>query len=349
MDNWRITGHEWAVQGLERSLSAGRLAHAHLFTGPHAIGKTTLARALAQALECTGTVRPCGKCPACQKVAHNLHPDVLVVEGVPPRFDFDQDPPPPPRASDRERRTLRIRQIRDAEHWLSRSPFQGRHKILILRRFEEAEEAAANAFLKTLEEPPSYARLILTARDATLLLPTIVSRCQVLSLRPLPLESVEAALAGGWQVDPGKARLLARLSGGRLGWAARAHADPSIWDLRVTHLDELATTLAEGRAERLTRAGELAKDAEGLPELLEEWVDWWRDVVLIQSGKAARIKNADRERLLQDHAQRLTLEQVSAALAETRATMRRLEQNANTRLALEVLLLKLPSLPRLPQ
>ena len=164
-NDWGIIGHAWAVNALARGIAADRAAHAYLFTGPHAIGKTTLARALAQTLECTADHRPCGKCLACQKIARDRHPDVQVIEGVPPRYDFDKDPPPPPRASDSERRTLRIKQIRDLEHTVSRAPFEGRWRIVILRCFEEAEEAAANAFLKTLEEPPSHTRLILTARE----------------------------------------------------------------------------------------------------------------------------------------------------------------------------------------
>jgi len=339
---WQVIGYDWIVRALARSLAVDRVAHAYLFTGPHSIGKTTLARAFAQALECTQDVRPCGVCAACQKIARNRHPDVQVVEGVPPRYDFEKDAPPPPRANDWERRTLRIRQIRDIEHFVARAPFEGRWKIVILRRFEEAEDPAANAFLKTLEEPPSHTRLILTARDASLLLPTIASRCQVFALRPLALEQIEAALIERGQVDPEKARLLARLSSGRIGWAIRASSDPSMLDTRHEYLDALDGVLNEGRAERLTRAGDLAKETETLPELLEQWIGWWRDVLLIQNGDRARVTNIDREARLNDQATRYPLAQVQGALKSLRATSRYLSQNGNARLAMEVLLLNLP-------
>lgn len=344
VDKWGVIGHEWAVRGLAHSLAANRVAHAYLFTGPHAIGKTTLARTLAQVLECTGDRPPCGECPACQKIARNRHPDVRIVEGVPPRYDFDKDPPPPPRLNDRERRTLRIRQIRDLEHDLSRAPFEGRWKIVILRRFEEAEDPAANAFLKTLEEPPAHAKLILTARDASLLLPTIASRCQVLALRPLPIDQVQAALIERWQVDSEAARLLARLSGGRLGWAVRASADRLLLESRNTRLDILSRVLSEGRAERLSRAGDLSRDSEKdkLPELLEEWLGWWRDVLLVQNGDGARITNVDRAETLRKHAAAFTPAQVDSALVQIRLTAQYLYQNVNARLAIEVLLLNLP-------
>lgn len=340
--NWQVIGHTWAVQGLARSLAEDRAAHAYLLTGPHGIGKTTLARALAQVFECTGPNPPCGVCRACQAIERNRHPDVQIIEGVPPRYDFDKDPPAPPRTTDRERRTVRIRQIRDLAHSISRAPFEGRWKIAILRRFEEAEDEAANALLKTLEEPPAHARLILTARDAGLVLPTITSRCQVLALRPVPLAEIEAALVEKWHVDPGQARLLAHLSVGRIGWAIRASADTSLLETRAHALDALDAILAEGRAERLMRAGDLAKNAERLPELLEEWTGWWRDVLLVHSGDFGRATNVDREARLREDASRFSLEQVEGALQALRSTGQYLNQNANARLALEVLLLGLP-------
>jgi DNA polymerase-3 subunit delta' len=345
--NWPVIGHEWAVGALAHSLETDRVAHAYLITGPHAIGKTTLARAWAQALECTGTPRPCGVCASCRQIARDRHPDVQVVEGVPVGYKFDEkQPPPPPRANDREPRILKVDQIRAIQYGLSRSPFQGRWKIVIVRRFEEAQEEAANAFLKTLEEPPPYVCLILTARDSSLLLPTIVSRCQALALRPLPPVQVETALQERWHVsDPSFAHLLARLSTGRLGWAVRASQDHStLLDNRRAHLDALDTVLHQGRAERLTYAEDLVKEKEALPELLEYWLGWWRDLLWIQNGDSSRITNIDREETLRDQAARLSRIQVQEALKAIRSTLRHLEQNANTRLAIGVLLLKLPAL-----
>lgn len=342
---WGVIGHRGTVHGLARSLAADRVAHAYLFTGPHAIGKTTLARAFAQALQCRGADPPCGECASCYRIARDRHPDVQVVEGVPVGYKFDgKSPPPPRRANDRERRILKIDQIRAVQHDVSRLPFEGRWKIILLRRFEEANEEAANALLKTLEEPPAHTRLLLTARDASLLPPTITSRCQVFALRPLALGEVETALSERWHVEPPLAHLLARLSGGRLGWAVRASANPALLMARGAHLDALDLVLREGRAERLTRAGDLAKDVDELPELLELWLGWWRDVLLMhaQRGDGARITNVDREDLLREHAARFTLEEAQGALKTVRATARYLTQNVNPRLALEILLLNLP-------
>lgn len=342
LPNWNIISHEWAVRALASSIAADRAAHAYLLTGVHGIGKSTLARTFAQALQCARENRPCGECNSCQKIARGSHPDVRMVEGVPVGFKFDERTPVPPRTNDRERRILKIEQIRVLQRDLSLSPFEGRYKVVILRRFEEANEEASNAFLKTLEEPPSHVQIVLTARDASLLLPTIISRCQVLALRPLPAEIIESALVERWKVDKKTARLLARLSAGQLGWAVRASADPSLMDARTEHIDELIATLSEGRSERLQRAEKIAGDSEELPAVLELWLGWWRDVLLAQNGDGARITNVDREKLVREQAERFSLQETHRALKSVRETARYLMQNVNARLAMENLLLGLP-------
>ncbi len=340
--NWNIISHEWAVRALDHSIAVNHVAHAYLLTGIHGIGKTTLARTFAQALECTRENPPCFECNACQKIARSSHPDVRIIEGVPVGFKFDERTPVPPRTNDRERRILKIEQIRVLQRDLALSPFEGRYKVVILRRFEEANEEASNAFLKTLEEPPSHVRIVLTARDASLLLPTIISRCQVLALRPLPTEVIVSALVTRWKADKKPARLLAKLSAGQLGWAVRASADPSLVNARNVYLDELMAGLREGRAERLQRAEKIASDSEELPSVLELWLGWWRDVLLIQNGDSTRITNVDREEALRAQAEQFSLQEVHHALKSVRATARYLMQNVNARLAMENLLLGLP-------
>ncbi|MBI5653441.1 MAG: DNA polymerase III subunit delta' [Chloroflexi bacterium] len=342
LSSWNVIGHTWAVRALAQSIATDHIAHAYLFTGAHAIGKTTLARALAKALQCANEARPCGACPACIKIARDRHPDVQISEGVPVGWKFDEkSPPPPPRANDVERRILKIDQIRAIQHTVSRAPFEGRWKIMILRRFEEANEEAQNAFLKTLEEPPSHTRIILTVRDPNLILPTIASRCQVLPLRPLAHAEIENALVEKWNVAREHARLLARLSGGRLGWAVRASADNALLDTRRAHLDELDEILREHRAERFTRADKLAK-RDDILQTLDQWQGWWRDVLLMQSGDDSRVVNVDRDQTLREHASRFSFNQIEGALTAVRASARQLNQNVNTRLALEVLMLNLP-------
>ncbi len=164
------------------------------------------------------------------------------------------------------------------------------------------------------------------------------------ALRPLAPAQIETALIERSNAAPERARLLARLSAGRLGWAVRANENPARLDARNQQLDELSAALNEGRAERLRRAEPLSKKSEDLPELLETWLGWWRDVLLVQNGDEARITNVDRLNELRDQSNRVTVKQAQSTLQAVRATARYLTQNVNARLALEVLLLNLPGL-----
>jgi DNA polymerase-3 subunit delta' len=356
---WGIIGHTWAIESLEHAIRTRRNAHAFLITGPHSVGKTTLARALAKRLLClqndapasqtalfgeTAQIEPpCNACRACVKTAKGVNPDVMLLEGVPSRDFYNKfGSTAPPRASDREKRAVLVDQMRDMEKWLSTSPFESKFKIGIVRRFEDANEEAQNAFLKTLEEPPAHAVLILTAQDAGLLLPTIVSRCQPLTLRPLAIETVERALVEKWNVSESDAQLLARISGGRLGWAVRALTTPKLLETRREALDALHALVREGRAERITRAEGLAKQSAELPQLFETWQTWWRDVLLLSQNENARVTNVDYAAPLTQHAQQFTIAEIQRALDATRTAARQLGQNANARLVTEVLVLRLP-------
>jgi DNA polymerase-3 subunit delta' len=320
---WQVVGHKWAVDLLNRALASGRVAHAYLLTGPPQIGKRSLALNFAQALNCLDEEKPCGQCLACRKIAHGSHPDVQLIEG--------------------EKGTLKIDQMRTLRHEAALSPLEGRWKVYIIRQMEQATAEAANCLLKTLEEPPAHVILLLTASQADALLPTIVSRCQVLNLRPLANETVQRALQEQWGVDAERARLLARLSGGRLGWAVAASQNDTILARREKHLDEMMELMGQGRVERLEYAQQLSRNPEAAPELLHLWLNWWRDLLLAASESSAGIINIDREDALRDQAQRYSLGQVRDFVEALRAAAWQLERNANTRLTLEVLMLSLPA------
>jgi DNA polymerase-3 subunit delta' len=323
-----VIGHEWAIDLLLNGLARGRVPHAMLIVGPPSIGKTTVAFTFARALNCTrGHPVPCGECVSCRKVASGNHPDVRILDAP------DQ--------------TLKIGEVRDLQRELSLSPHEGRWRVAVLTDFERATIEAANALLKTLEEPPAQVALVLTATEADVLLPTIVSRCQVLSLRPLSSSAVVEALISHWGADPAQADLLAHLSGGRLGWAVRALEDESLLARRDEHLDNLASLMSEGRVERLAYAADLSRDPALVKEVLALWLAWWRDVLLLASGSHVAIANFDRKAALRQQADRLTIRQAQRMLAQLRSTVRNLDRNVNVRLALEVLLLSLPFEKRL--
>jgi len=322
--HWPIAGHEWAVEHLDRAIRHGRVRHAYLFTGPDQIGKTTLARAFAMALNCTGAHPPCGQCRACTLIAKDAHPDVTLVEAASMGS------------------ALKIEQVRDLQALLALRPYEARYRVAILRRFHEANPAAANALLKTLEEPSPDVVLILTADSVDRLLPTIVSRCQLLSLRPLPVHTVRETLEQSWSAPPDLAQTLAQLSGGRIGWAIRAVENRAELEQRDQALDLLRQALRGSRRERFALVEQLTGEKPVLLTLLEVWLGFWRDVLLIAHGSHTPISNPDHADELARLARLAGPEGAERALSATRRTIDYLGKNVNARLALEVLMLDYP-------
>ncbi len=323
--HWPIIGHEWAVENLDRAVIEQRPAHAYLISGPVHIGKTTLARALALALNCSASAaRPCGQCRSCQLIAANKHPDVQLIEPDGLRVKIDQ--------------------VRALQHDLSLKPIEGRYRVAIFEQFEVATIEAQNALLKTLEEPPAYAVLILLTADPELLLPTIVSRCQGIALRPLTIARVGEALMQSWNVDRERANLLAHLSGGRLGWAILAVRDRASLEARSRALDDLLVLLNSERVTRFAYAEALARKDDRTRDTIDLWRTWWRDVMLCASGSTAELVNIDRLTQIQSLAKQIDVTQAKAAAEACGRALWQIERNAAARLVVEVLLLDFPTL-----
>jgi DNA polymerase-3 subunit delta' len=328
MDNWNLLGHEWAVHMLQQHLVRGNVRHAYLFSGPPGLGRRTLALRFAQALNCpqpSAPGIPCGECRDCRGFERETHPDLSVVQ------------------AESEGRTLKVEQVREVRRMLSLKPFQASYRVALFLRFQEASEGAANALLKTLEEAPAHVLLLLTADAPEQLLPTITSRCELLRLRPLPVESIAAHLKSNG-ADQEQANLIAHLSGGRPGYALRLLANPGALALRGQRLDDLQTLLSATRVEKFKYAEKLAKDREAMRETLLVWSSYWRDVLLRASGAKTPLTNLDREQVIASQAARLQLDRSHVLVQDLEKALERLERNVNTRLLAEVLLLDWPSL-----
>ena len=330
---WRhIVGHDWAVHLLNSAIAHDRIGHAYLITGPDRVGKMTLGRAFAQAVNCAAPAgqRPCGECRSCRLIAEDKHPDVRLIL---------------PEISERGAQAIKIEQVRRLQQDLSLSTYEARYKVALLKRFDTANLNAANAFLKTLEEPPSNVILLLSAIDSDTILPTINSRCRTIGLRPLPATLIEETLmTHHHHAPPDEANLLAHLADGRLGWAIGAREDHTLLQERRIHLDALHQALRGSLVARFALAESLARKADALPPLLRTWLSWWRDAALLAYGRrqSETISNVDELGRLHELAGQWPRHGVLAALRQTETALRQLTQNANTRLVLENVMLNYP-------
>lgn len=325
--NWNLIGHDWAVDLLREHIARGQMRHAYLLTGPRGVGRRTLALRMAQALNCTqppSSGELCGACRNCTQIERMQHPDLSVVQ------------------AEQEGGVLKVDQVRELQRSLALHPYQARYRVALLLRFEEAHPSAMNALLKTLEEPSPQVVLLLTAESAERLLPTIVSRCEVLRLRPLPLEQASQGLQSKWGLPAQEAELLAHISSGRPGFALQLHQEPERLAQRQTWLEDQIRLLSASRIERFAYIDPLWKDKEALRRVLLVWLSYWRDVLLKASGAAAPITNLDHQQDIERLAQSVGRQAAHRSAAAIERSLERLERNVNARLVAETLMLDLP-------
>jgi DNA polymerase-3 subunit delta' len=324
---WRIIGQDKILSLLDYGLRTNAIAHAYLLAGPRHVGKGTLAINMAQALNCDSPEVPCGECRSCQRIREGKHADVTPI-GLDSRTEISID------------------DIRGLQRLANLPPYEGKCKVFIIDEAEYLSTEAANSLLKILEEPPPRVVWLLLAAEEERLLPTVISRCQRLELKPVPSERVQNILVNSYNVDRDKAKLLTHLCHGRLGWALSALADCDILERRSQRIGRLVSLLASGLEQRFAYAQELAnqfsQDRKAVAEITETWLDWWRDLLLVKGGCQEAIINVDYKTVLGEQARQLGLSEIKEFLTNFRLLEEVVSRNVNPRLALEWLMLTLP-------
>jgi DNA polymerase III subunit delta' len=323
-----ILGQDWVVSHLKTAMLAGRLSHAYLFLGPEGVGKATTARALAAALNCTQPEADgdaCGTCPSCRRMQAGTHPDFLMI------------------TPEEKKVQISIDQIRELRRLTAYPPLGGGWRVVLIKPAEALSvqnNAAANALLKTLEEPPDRHLLVLTARGEADLLPTIVSRCHKLAFAPLPSALIIQELERRRSLPRPQAALVAALSGGSLGRALALDPEELVRqrDQVLSDLDHItrgSTGLVLEWAQRLT------KNRTDLNNFLLLAQLWYRDLLLAHfQAPAGLLAHQDLLPALEE-ARSGSAAAWFANFAALGEAQRHLQANLNPELTLDILGLRL--------
>jgi DNA polymerase III subunit delta' len=334
--SWDLISHLWAEKMLQQHIVSGQVKHAYLFTGPVGVGRRSLALHFAMAINCLqpntpGT--PCGTCRNCVQIQLMQHPDLSIVQ------------------AELNGGVIKVEQIRELQHQLSLTPYEAKSRIALLLRLEEANENAQNALLKTLEEPNEKVILLITADMAENLLPTISSRCEVIRLRPAPVNELASALIEREKIDPDKAQLVAHIAGGRPGFAYHLLHESEILEKRQSWLEDLLILLNANRRQRLaycenkfySRSEDRNEIKDKLHEAFSHWLSFWRDVLLTVSHSEVPLINLDFTAQVGQIAGQIDLKQASFLTRRIENSLPRLN-NANLRLLAESLILEWPQI-----
>lgn len=315
---------------LHAALQSGHISHAYLFVGPSGVGRLATARAFAQALLCAvGGTDACGRCLACRKVVAGTHPDLRIL--APGRTETGV-----------ERRAVGIEQIRALKRDAAYPPYEARWKVFIVEDAEAMRAEAANSLLKVLEEPPPGVVIILLAESTASLLPTLVSRAQIISFSFVPPTEIAQALTARG-VPSARARYLAAISGGRVGKVlGAAGADAGPFDRRADVLETLAAIARGDVVARLNAAEAVSR----LRDDVEGWLDiallWVRDLLIWQETRdPTLLVNLDSGHEVAEwagHAKGAGLRRTAEAIERAKENLRR---NLNPRLVLEELFVRM--------
>ena len=328
-------GQEHAKELLAATISRNRISHAWLFSGSDGIGKTLLAAEFAKALLCRAPGAPHGNdCAECRMIAQNNHPDLMLVQAA------------------EGKRLINIEQARQMSQSLSLRPVQSPRRVVIIREADQMLDYAANALLKTLEEPPAYAVLILTTHRPRNLLDTIRSRCQELRFAPLAPEHISAILAQHTEFPPEETDIAARLAEGSAGQAIRSLESGCIefyqnllnrilalpQEAPFVFADDILTWLK-------SHSIKLEQQRELLRELLRLLTCAWRDILLLCNRVPdANLFNAHSAELLHTAAGRITPLRAERIIESIWNARRQTDQNASIPLLFETLFTRLATL-----
>ncbi|MBQ7064654.1 MAG: DNA polymerase III subunit [Firmicutes bacterium] len=321
-----LTGHEACVRHLRAQVLSGKVSHAYLVEGAEGAGKKTLCRQFARALVCQAprNGEACGRCDSCRVFLSENHPDVHYI-----RPD--------------EKGNLPVQMIREElVHDIDILPYYEGRKVYVIEQAQNLSVQAQNVILKTIEEPPAYAVILLLAESVQSFLPTVRSRCVMVRLLPLPEDKVAGILQKQYGVDRTLAEKSAAFCGGSVGQALKAAGSQEYKELRARWMERLGS-LAGGDPYRILGWDTaLEEDKAHIQEILRMCMVWFRDLILVrETGSTSACICRDRQEALRQAADAYDIPELYRKVRVLEEARRKLEHNVNYALWSDWLLMKL--------
>lgn len=318
-----IIGHKKEIAHLEKAIEAGKISHAYIFSGEKGTGKRTLADAFALTLQCTGEgEKPCGKCHSCKQAISGNHPDIICLTHDKPSSIGVED----------------IREKLTGDVMIR--PYSGKYKIYIIPDAEKMTVQAQNAILKTIEEPPEYAVIILLATNEQVLLDTIRSRCVVLNLKPVPDERVKEYLMEQMEIPDYQADICAAFAQGNIGKAVRLASSEDFSAIKSSAMQLIRNA---GKME-ISELIEFVKDIQVYKISIQDYLDllalWYRDMVYFKATRDIDgIVFKDELKTIRETVKVCSYEGVEEVMKAIESAKTRLNANVNFDLTMELLFL----------
>lgn len=317
-----IAGQTVALTHLKNALKKDQISQVYMLIGEPGMGKKTIAESFAESILCEerkpGEYEHCGKCRSCHQVETGNHPDcIFVTHEKPNLISVDE---------------IREQLVSDVEI----KPYQGSKKVYIVPDAEMMNEQAQNALLKTLEEPPEYAVIILLVANADLMLPTLLSRSIKLPLAPLPDQVIEEKLIKDYNIQKYRTSSIVKFARGNLGRAIEMSENDDFIEDKNTASDIMKKVVKTESYQWKDWIDELSKDKTRLPFFLGLFMDWYRDILMAKSGAGReRLMFADEESVITEEAGEYDYEGLKYCIEAIEDAQAKVRANVKLSLVLE--------------
>jgi len=316
-----IKGQSQAIRILQKEIATSSVSGAYLFTGPSGVGKGLTALTFAKTLNCKREgIDSCDRCSSCRKIDHYNHPDVRMITP--------------------EKDSIKIEQIRNLKREISYKIYEGKKKVWIIEEADKFSLEAGNSLLKILEEPPAQTVLILISQTQEKLLPTILSRCEIIRFFPLSLKEIEEIITEQVPRNSQEIHLLARLARGKAGEALRLIKEKDALKNRDEVLNALEKEMSIEEVFKLTTKWANYERKE-LERILDIILFWFRDILILKQGEEGRLINYDKIKGLKKQKKKYSLKEIRQIMETIEKTRYYLKNNVSQKLVLEALWLKL--------